>query len=121
MILFPAIDLKDGQCVRLRQGEMEQATVFNVDPSAQAAAARDLAAAYGQAADVIAATSTPAALKAVKRRLVDGLARLAHGYRKLARGAAEQNASGYEEGRCAVDRAEGDLEHGLNRIQEAPG
>jgi phosphoribosylformimino-5-aminoimidazole carboxamide ribotide isomerase len=37
MILFPAIDLKDGQCVRLRQGDMEQATVFSVDPAAQAA------------------------------------------------------------------------------------
>jgi phosphoribosylformimino-5-aminoimidazole carboxamide ribotide isomerase len=36
MILFPAIDLKDGQCVRLRQGEMAQATVFNTDPVAQA-------------------------------------------------------------------------------------
>ncbi len=38
MILYPAIDLKDGQCVRLRQGEMEQATVFNEDPAAQARA-----------------------------------------------------------------------------------
>jgi phosphoribosylformimino-5-aminoimidazole carboxamide ribotide isomerase len=38
MILFPAIDLKDGQCVRLRQGEMAQATVFNIDPAAQARA-----------------------------------------------------------------------------------
>ena len=38
MILYPAIDLKDGQCVRLRQGDMEQATVFNDDPGAQAAA-----------------------------------------------------------------------------------
>src|SRR6476659_1088060 len=36
MILFPAIDLKDGKCVRLRQGEMQQATVFNTDPVAQA-------------------------------------------------------------------------------------
>ena len=36
MILFPAIDLKDGHCVRLRQGEMDQATVFNTDPAAQA-------------------------------------------------------------------------------------
>ena len=36
VILFPAIDLKDGQCVRLRQGEMDQATVFNEDPTAQA-------------------------------------------------------------------------------------
>jgi phosphoribosylformimino-5-aminoimidazole carboxamide ribotide isomerase len=38
MILFPAIDLKDGQCVRLRQGEMALATVFNTDPAAQARA-----------------------------------------------------------------------------------
>lgn len=36
MILFPAIDLKDGNCVRLRQGEMDKATVFNADPVAQA-------------------------------------------------------------------------------------
>ena len=38
MILFPAIDLKDGQCVRLKLGDMDQATVFNDDPAAQAAA-----------------------------------------------------------------------------------
>lgn len=37
MILFPAIDLKDGQCVRLKLGEMSAATVFNDDPAAQAA------------------------------------------------------------------------------------
>ena len=35
-ILFPAIDLKDGQCVRLKLGDMAQATVFNDDPAAQA-------------------------------------------------------------------------------------
>jgi phosphoribosylformimino-5-aminoimidazole carboxamide ribotide isomerase len=38
MILFPAIDLKDGQCVRLKLGDMAQATVFNDDPAAQARA-----------------------------------------------------------------------------------
>ncbi len=38
MILFPAIDLKEGRCVRLVQGDMEQATVFNDDPAAQAEA-----------------------------------------------------------------------------------
>lgn len=38
MILFPAIDLKDGQCVRLVQGDMDRATVFNTDPAAQARA-----------------------------------------------------------------------------------
>jgi phosphoribosylformimino-5-aminoimidazole carboxamide ribotide isomerase len=37
MIIFPAIDLKDGLCVRLKKGEMEQATVFNESPAAQAA------------------------------------------------------------------------------------
>jgi len=36
VILFPAIDLKDGQCVRLKLGDMAQATVFNDDPAAQA-------------------------------------------------------------------------------------
>ena len=38
MILYPAIDLKDGQCVRLIRGDMGQATVFGDDPAAQAAA-----------------------------------------------------------------------------------
>ena len=38
MILFPAIDLKNGQCVRLEQGDMTRATVFNLDPAAQARA-----------------------------------------------------------------------------------
>jgi phosphoribosylformimino-5-aminoimidazole carboxamide ribotide isomerase len=36
MILFPAIDLKDGRCVRLEQGDMARATTFNADPAAQA-------------------------------------------------------------------------------------
>jgi len=38
VILFPAIDLKEGQCVRLVQGEMASATVFNDDPAKQALA-----------------------------------------------------------------------------------
>ncbi len=37
MILFPAIDLKDGQCVRLLRGDMNEATVFNTSPADQAA------------------------------------------------------------------------------------
>ena len=36
MILIPAIDLKQGQCVRLRQGRMEDSTVFSDDPVAMA-------------------------------------------------------------------------------------
>jgi len=38
MILFPAIDLKEGACVRLLKGEMDSATVYNTDPGAQARA-----------------------------------------------------------------------------------
>ncbi len=38
MILFPAIDLKNGECVRLLRGDMAQATLFNSDPAAQARA-----------------------------------------------------------------------------------
>ena len=38
MILYPAIDLKDGQCVRLLRGAMDRATVFGDDPAAQARA-----------------------------------------------------------------------------------
>ena len=41
MILFPAIDLKDGQCVRLLRGDRDRATVFNDDPAAQARLFRD--------------------------------------------------------------------------------
>lgn len=41
MILFPAIDLKDGQCVRLKLGEMSSATVYNENPAAQAKAFED--------------------------------------------------------------------------------
>lgn len=36
MLLIPAIDLKDGQCVRLKQGDMDQATIFSEDPAAMA-------------------------------------------------------------------------------------
>ncbi len=38
MILYPAIDLKDGACVRLRRGDMQQVTVYSDDPGAQARA-----------------------------------------------------------------------------------
>ena len=36
MLLIPAIDLKDGRCVRLRQGDLDDATVFSEDPAAMA-------------------------------------------------------------------------------------
>lgn len=41
MILFPAIDLKDGECVRLKLGDMAEATVYNTDSAAQAKAFED--------------------------------------------------------------------------------
>ncbi|MCA8878766.1 MAG: 1-(5-phosphoribosyl)-5-[(5-phosphoribosylamino)methylideneamino]imidazole-4-carboxamide isomerase [Rhodobacteraceae bacterium] len=46
MILYPAIDLKDGQCVRLLRGEMDRATVFSDDPAAQARAFQDAGCAW---------------------------------------------------------------------------
>jgi phosphoribosylformimino-5-aminoimidazole carboxamide ribotide isomerase len=41
LTLYPAIDLKDGRCVRLRRGKMDQATVYSDDPAAQAKAWHD--------------------------------------------------------------------------------
>src|ERR1700761_7194009 len=41
LTLYPAIDLKDGKCVPLRRGEMDQATVYADDPAAQARAWQD--------------------------------------------------------------------------------
>jgi phosphoribosylformimino-5-aminoimidazole carboxamide ribotide isomerase len=41
MIILPAIDLKDGKCVRLRQGKAEEATIYSDDPVAQAKCFRD--------------------------------------------------------------------------------
>lgn len=41
MLIIPAIDLKDGQCVRLRQGRMEDSTVYGDDPVAMASQWRD--------------------------------------------------------------------------------
>ncbi|HVZ07679.1 1-(5-phosphoribosyl)-5-[(5-phosphoribosylamino)methylideneamino]imidazole-4-carboxamide isomerase [Rhodopila sp.] len=41
LTIYPAIDLKDGACVRLRRGEMDQATVYSADPGAQARAWQD--------------------------------------------------------------------------------
>lgn len=46
MILYPAIDLKDGNCVRLLRGDMQEATVFGTDPAAQARAFQDAGAQY---------------------------------------------------------------------------
>ena len=52
MRLYPAIDLKDGACVRLRRGEMDQATVYSTDPGAQARAWQDAGADYLHVVDL---------------------------------------------------------------------
>ncbi|MBN8901805.1 MAG: tRNA-dihydrouridine synthase, partial [Rhodospirillales bacterium] len=41
LTLYPAIDLKDGACFRLKRGEMDQATVYSADPAGQARAWQD--------------------------------------------------------------------------------
>src|SRR3546814_1187854 len=52
VILYPAIDLKDGQCVRLLRGAMDAATVYNDDPAAQARAFRDAGCAWVHVVDL---------------------------------------------------------------------
>ncbi len=50
--LYPAIDLKDGECVRLRRGEMDEATVYSTDPAAQARAWQDAGCDYLHVVDL---------------------------------------------------------------------
>ena len=70
MILFPAIDLKDGHCVRLIQGDMAQATVFNDDPAAQAASFEALGFSYLHVVDLDGAfAGKPVNASAVERIL----------------------------------------------------
>ncbi|MTH78631.1 1-(5-phosphoribosyl)-5-[(5-phosphoribosylamino)methylideneamino]imidazole-4-carboxamide isomerase [Paracoccus aestuariivivens] len=52
MILYPAIDLKDGNCVRLLRGDMDAATVFGTDPAAQAKAFEDAGAEWVHLVDL---------------------------------------------------------------------
>lgn len=73
MILYPAIDLKDGQCVRLLHGEMDKATVFGDDPAAQAAAFEAAGAEWLHLVDLNGAFAgqpvNGAAVEAILRRL----------------------------------------------------
>ncbi|MBE1289497.1 MAG: 1-(5-phosphoribosyl)-5-[(5-phosphoribosylamino)methylideneamino]imidazole-4-carboxamide isomerase [Rhodobacteraceae bacterium] len=72
MILYPAIDLKDGQAVRLYKGEMEQATVFNDNPTAQARAFVDAGCEYLHLVDLNGAfAGTPINGAAVEAILAD--------------------------------------------------
>jgi phosphoribosylformimino-5-aminoimidazole carboxamide ribotide isomerase len=72
MILYPAIDLKDGQAVRLYKGEMAQATVFNDNPAAQARAFVDAGCEYLHLVDLNGAfAGTPINGAAVEAILAD--------------------------------------------------
>src|SRR5438132_9934713 len=68
VILFPAIDIKDGACVRLEQGDMGRATVFHDDPAAQARAFAALGFEYLHVVDLDAAfAGEPVNVAAVER------------------------------------------------------
>ena len=98
MILFPAIDLNDGQCVRLKLGDMEQATVYNADPAAQAKAFEDQGFEWLHVVDLNGAfagesvngAAVDAILKATKNpvQLGGGIRTLAHIESWLSRGLA---------------------------------
>ena len=98
MILFPAIDLKDGKCVRLKLGDMATATVYNDDPAAQAKVFEDQGFAWLHVVDLNGAfagesvngAAVDAILKATKNpvQLGGGIRTLAHIESWLERGLA---------------------------------
>ena len=73
MILFPAIDLKNGECVRLVRGDMAQATVFNADPAAQARAFAAQGFDYLHVVDLDGAFAGKPVNAAAVRRILDRL------------------------------------------------
>ncbi len=73
MILFPAIDLKNGECVRLLRGDMTQATVFNTDPAAQARAFAEQGFEYLHVVDLDGAFAGEPVNAAAVRRILSGL------------------------------------------------
>lgn len=87
MILFPAIDLKDGKCVRLQLGDMNAATVFNDDPAAQARVFEEQGFKYLHIVDLNGAfAGKPVNAEAVESilRAIDMPAQLGGGIRDLA-------------------------------------
>jgi len=126
MILYPAIDLKDGLCVRLLKGEMNRATVFNDNPAAQALAFQDAGCEWlhlvdlngafagepvnGSAVEaILAATSVPVQLgggirdmATIERWLDKGLARVILGTVAVENPALVRDAARAFPGRVAV-------------------
>lgn len=105
MIFFPAIDLKEGRCVRLRRGDMATATVFNEDPADQARAFQEAGCAWlhvvdldgafaghpvnGDAVDaILAAVELPVQLGGGIRTLATAAAWLDRGVRRVILGTA---------------------------------
>ncbi len=87
MILYPAIDLKEGACVRLRQGDMGRATVFGTDPAAQARAFAAAGFAWIHVVDLDGAVSGRAANTDAVRAILGAVAlpiQLGGGIRDLA-------------------------------------
>ena len=74
MILFPAIDLKNGECVRLLRGDMAQATVFNADAAAQARAFAEQGFEYLHVVDLDGAFAGKPVNAEVVKRILRGLA-----------------------------------------------
>src|SRR6201986_498969 len=89
MIIFPAIDLKDGQCVGLKRGLMEDATVFNADPAAQARAFKSQGFEWLHCVDLNGAfaghSANAAAIKSI-RAAIDLPIQLGGGIRDMAAG-----------------------------------
>jgi phosphoribosylformimino-5-aminoimidazole carboxamide ribotide isomerase len=73
VILFPAIDLKNGECVRLLRGDMAQATVFNADPAAQAQTFAEQGFEYLHVVDLDGAFAGKPVNAAAVRRILSGL------------------------------------------------
>jgi phosphoribosylformimino-5-aminoimidazole carboxamide ribotide isomerase len=73
VILFPAIDLKNGECVRLLRGDMAQATVFHTDPAAQARAFAEQGFEYLHVVDLDGAFAGEPVNAGVVRRILAGL------------------------------------------------
>jgi len=87
MIIYPAIDLKDGQCVRLRQGDMDDATVFNEDPADQARRFVDAGARWLHVVDLNGAFAGGSVNGAAVQAILDAVAvpvQLGGGIRSLA-------------------------------------
>lgn len=100
MILYPAIDLKGGECVRLKLGDMAQATVYNTDPGAQAKAFEDQGFKWLHVVDLDGAFAG----EAVNGTAVDAII------------AATKNPVQLGGGIRTLDHIEGWLERGISRV-----